>query len=105
MKRSWLSAVYILSVLTALFLSDSRAGAQAVFGNIAGTVTDPSGAAIVGANVLIKDVDRGTEYHTATKEQGGYEQGQLLAGPYTVEITAHGFTTFSRTAQVTFERR
>ena len=46
MKRSWLSAVYFLFVLTTLFLSDSRAGAQAVFGNIAGTVTDPSGAAI-----------------------------------------------------------
>ena len=42
MKRSWRSAVYILSVLTALFLNDSRAGAQAVFGNMAGTVTDPS---------------------------------------------------------------
>jgi hypothetical protein len=100
MKRSWLSAVYILSVLTALFLSDSRAGAQAVFGNIAGTVTDYSGAAIVGASVAIRDVDRGTEYHTATKEQGGYEQGQLLAGPYTVEITAPGFTTFSSSVQV-----
>ena len=50
--------------------------------------------------MTIKDVDRGTEYHTATKEQGGYEQGQLLAGPYTVEITAPGFTTFSSSVQV-----
>ena len=100
MKRNWLSAVYVLFVLTALFLSDSRAGAQAVFGNIAGTVTDYSGAAIVGASVAIRDVDRGTEYHTVTKEQGGYEQGQLLAGPYTVEITAPGFTTFSSSVQV-----
>src|SRR5580658_518232 len=100
MKRSCLSAIYILCLLTAVFLLYPHAVAQAIFGNIAGTVTDYSGAAIVGANVTIKDVDRGTEYHTATKEQGGYEQGQLLAGPYMVEISAAGFTTFSSSIQV-----
>ncbi len=95
MKRSCLFVGYLILVVTIMLFSQPYARAQAVFGNIAGTVTDPSGAAIVGASVLIKDVDRGAEYHTSTKEQGGYEQGQLLAGSYTVEISAPGFATFS----------
>jgi hypothetical protein len=95
-KRNWLLVVYLLTFLT----STPFALSQAVFGNIAGTVTDPSGAAIVGATVTIKDTERGSEYHTSTNGQGGYEQGQLLAGVYAVEIAAPGFSSFSSTVQV-----
>ncbi len=96
MKRNWLLVVYLLTFLT----STPFALSQAIFGNIAGTVTDPSGAAIVGATVTIKDTERGSEYHTSTNGQGGYEQGQLLAGVYAVEIAAPGFSSFSSTVQV-----
>ncbi len=76
------------------------AGAQAVFGNISGTVTDLTGAAVVGANVLMRDVDRGTEYHTSTNGQGEYAQSQLLAGAYRVQITAAGFGSFTSVVEV-----
>ena len=100
MQRKWLCVLSLFCLLTWVGTAPVPAGAQAVFGSIAGTVTDPSGAAITGANVLIKDDDRGTEYHTTTNNQGGYEQRQLLAGTYTVQVTAPGFESFSTTLQV-----
>ena len=80
MKRSWLSAVYILSVLTALFLSYSRAGAQAIFGNIAGTVTDPSGKRIVEARVIVTSLGTGVIKTATTNDAGIYAVTSLSTG-------------------------
>jgi protocatechuate 3,4-dioxygenase beta subunit len=71
------------AVLVALLVSVSSAWmafGQAVFGNITGTVTDQSGAAVPGATVAIADTDRGTTYTTTTNADGNYTQTHLLAG-------------------------
>src|SRR5438105_12712978 len=73
---------------------------QAVFGNITGTVTDPSGAAVAGAPVTITDIDRGTSYTTKTTSEGNYTQTHLLAGHYRVNIKAAGFSEFTATTNV-----
>src|SRR5947209_1175155 len=73
---------------------------QAVYGNIIGTVTDPSGATVPNAPIVVKDLDRGTTYQTTTNASGNYEQSHLLAGRYSVSVNASGFAAFEGTATV-----
>jgi len=82
-----LCAVILCSVWT------PRANAQAVFGNIDGTVTDPQGAAVVGANVTVTDQNKGTSEATTTNGSGNYSVTHLIPDPYTVKIEAQGFKT------------
>ncbi len=91
MKRSLLSDVFVLFVFLLVSAVGRVSFGQAVFGNIAGTVTDATGAAVPNANVSIHDIDRSTDTHTLTNGQGEYAQGQLLAGRYQVQVTAPGF--------------
>jgi len=96
MKKNKL--VYLLVSL--LLLLGQFAFGQAVYGNIVGTVNDPSGAAVPNATVIIKDLDRGGEYKTVTNARGNYEQTHLLAGRYLVSVTAAGFSLFESTADI-----
>jgi len=73
---------------------------QAVYGNIIGTVSDPSGATVPNAAVVILDLDRGVSYQATTNASGNFEQTHLLAGHYKVTITASGFGPFTATADV-----
>src|SRR5438876_123331 len=73
---------------------------QAVFGNITGTVTDPTGAAVPNAEIAITDLDRGITYTTKTTSDGNFTQTHLLAGHYGVKVTAPGFSEFSASADV-----
>src|SRR5437879_4100835 len=73
---------------------------QAVFGNITGTVTDPTGAAVPNAEIAITDLDRGITHTTKTTSEGNFTQTHLLAGHYQVKVTAPGFSEFSASAEV-----
>jgi hypothetical protein len=68
--------------------------AQATFGNLIGTVTDPAGAVITGAKVTITSIDRGTVQTTATNDSGNYIQTHLYPGRYKVEVEAAGFQRY-----------
>ena len=83
-----------------LLLFPSLSIGQAVYGNIIGTVSDPSGATVANAPVTVTDVDRGTKYESTTNASGNYEQTHLLAGRYKVTINAPGFNPFEATADV-----
>src|SRR5450759_205535 len=100
MKRLWFSWFLAFTLFTILLHGSSPMAAQAVFGRIVGTVMDASGAAVPNAQVLIKDIDRSTEYRTNSGGQGDYAQGQLLAGSYSVTVSATGFGNFTSTVQV-----
>ncbi len=65
--------------------------AQANFGSIIGTVTDPAGAVIAGATITIKSVDRGTVDTTKSNDSGNYIQTHLEIGAYRVDFAAPGF--------------
>jgi hypothetical protein len=69
---------------------------QVGYGDIAGQVTDPSGAVVVGAIVTATDVATGVKTVKPTNSVGFYEILDLLPGPYTVEAVAPGFKTFKR---------
>lgn len=59
--------------------------------NMVGTVTDPSGAAIPGAQVTITNTGTGYARTVETGAQGEYRLEFLPLGNYTVEISAGGF--------------
>ncbi|PYU00051.1 MAG: hypothetical protein DMG38_09190 [Acidobacteria bacterium] len=92
-------AIRFLLVLL-IFGSSRDSAGQAVYGNIIGTVTDPSGAAVPNAAAIIIDTDRGTTYQANTNASGNFEQTHLLAGHYKVKINAAGFTLFEASADV-----
>ena len=65
--------------------------AQSVRGVLAGTVTDPSGAAIAGATVTAKNHDTGVATTTVSTSAGVYRFPELPLGTYDVTATAPGF--------------
>ena len=79
--------------LVGLFLCASLAHAQAVAGNISGTVTDASGAAIVGAQVVVTNTGTGVALTTTSNDQGRYNAPDLIVGTYQVQATKTGFQT------------
>src|ERR1700740_815704 len=88
--------VPIATALLAAFASmASPICAQTYRGAIRGVVRDPSGAAIVGANVAAKNGDTGLARTTTTVEDGGYVIPELPAGTYQVEAESKGFGKFT----------
>lgn len=85
-----------LALAMALFVFLPRIVAQAVSGTIVGTVTDPSGAAITNAQVVVTRVGQETVYKTVTNDSGNFTQPTLPSGTYTVTIVANGFKKETR---------
>ena len=65
--------------------------AQGVNGTISGTVTDPSGAAIAGATVEVKNTATQVARTVTTNAQGRYSVPELIVGSYDVRISMMGF--------------
>jgi hypothetical protein len=90
----------IVGIVSFFLILNRTTLAQAVFGNITGTVIDPSGAAVPNAEVTITDLERGLTYQTKTNEEGNYTQTHLLAGHYEVRVSASGFAQLVVKAEV-----
>lgn len=89
MKRSALAAVGVIALLCTTLMPN--ASAQAVYGSILGTITDPSGAAVAGAKVIVTDERKGTKDETTTNESGNYSVTHLIPDTYTVHVEGQGF--------------
>jgi hypothetical protein len=85
----------ILSVILTLFLSAAMNFAQSTNGRIVGTVSDPSGAVIPGATIVVIDNQTKQERTVTATDDGTFTIPQLQFGSYTVTITAPGYKTFS----------
>lgn len=72
--------------------------AQVITGTILGTVTDPSGAAISGAKVEIRNTATNIASTTETTAAGDFVAPYLPPGPYVVRVEAAGFKTFTQSA-------
>lgn len=89
-----------LLLLAVLSILPEAVWGQAVSGKIVGHVSDPTGATIANAGVTVIDLDRGIKYENTTNEAGNYLQTHLLAGRYSVRISASGFAPFATTVEV-----
>lgn len=80
-----------IGVLTAILLMAVCVWAQKDAGTIAGVVRDSSGAVVPGVQVVVHDLDHGTDTKVTTNAQGEYVASPLRIGHYTVEATHSGF--------------
>ena len=83
-KMQWFIAFLILLCGTPLW-------AQLTAGSVVGTVTDPSGAKVAGANVTITNTSTGVAYSTVTSSQGIFTFPVLPVGLYEFTTDAKGF--------------
>jgi hypothetical protein len=65
-------------------------------GEITGTVTDPSGAAIAGAKVTVTNIATSAERTTTTNESGIYDIPALNPGTYAARVESSGFRVAER---------
>ena len=75
-----------------LLLSPTVAMAQSQ-ATLVGTVTDPTGAAVPGAEVTVSNLDTGSERAVETNEVGNFRVFPLNPGVYTVMASTSGFKT------------
>jgi len=85
-------------VLVLILLASPWSAAQVLYGTLAGTVTDSTGAVVPKA--LIKAVNTGTGlvFSATTNNDGTYSVNNMLQGTYDVTISASGFSTFEEKA-------
>ncbi len=84
-------------LLAGLVMSAAAGYGQAVYGSIFGTVTDPSGAAIPNATVVITDPSKGTSITVQANASGNYTAEHLIPDTYSVKVSAEGFKGFEAT--------
>lgn len=90
MKRLLL-ALTLCSWFSVLIFSPATLVAQGNRASITGTVFDPSGAVIVGAHVVARNVDTGIETPTVSNDRGIYLVPNLSPGTYSVFVRKEGF--------------
>jgi hypothetical protein len=86
--------VFLFSLLSLLVCVP--AVAQLDRGTITGSVTDPSGAAVPGVHVSVRNTATGVKFETTTTEAGQYNQPGLPIGNYEVKFSAEGFKELAR---------
>src|SRR5579863_603225 len=69
--------------------------AQIQNGQFAGTVTDPSGAAVANAKITIVNSGTGLSVIATSNATGAYQVSELPPGTYKITVEATGFKTFS----------
>src|SRR5215813_6904434 len=82
---------FVVCLLT--FSNSSPSFAQTSTGGLRGQVIDPSGAAVVHADVIVANPE-GKIVNGKTKNDGTYEFRGLTPGKYTVQVNAKGFAAY-----------
>ncbi len=83
---------FIISMFLLLF--GALASAQSFTSSITGAVTDPSGSAVSGAKVQLKNMGTADVHNVTSQNDGSYQFNNLLPGTYQVTVTAPGFKSY-----------
>ncbi len=98
MTNTWIQRLRIplmVGAVAALLATGPCAMAQIVYGQIIGTVTDPTGAAIPNASVVVTDVSKGTSVTLTSNGDGQFLVQHLVPDTYDVKVSATGFKGYS----------
>jgi hypothetical protein len=90
-----------LALLVGILLAGSFAtafGQATNAGDISGTVTDNTGAAIPGATVNVLNIDTGVTKDYTTNAAGVYDTSSVVAGNYKITFSKEGFTQLVRSS-------
>ena len=94
MAFDWGVMKSVVSLLVLLFALAAVMPAQiANEGAVLGVVMDPTGAAIVGAQVTVENLDTRFTKTVTTDGAGSFEILALPIGPYSVTISLQGLRT------------
>src|ERR1700690_1332118 len=93
-----LAVILLFPVLPAISAIPPRGGPTAA--DLAGSVADPQGAAVVKARITLLAFDREAALMTATDEQGHYEFHDVVPGKYMLKVTVAGFDAVDRDVDV-----
>ena len=93
-RRLW--RLVSAALLLAGFASLSIAAWGQASTSVRGTVTDPNGNAVAGANVMLADSESKTERTATTGEQGEYQFLLIPPGTYTLTVKAAGFRSYEQ---------
>ena len=85
-----------LTIIFVLALSLQTAQAQNVYGTIAGTVTDASGATIADTTVTLTNLGTSEKHTMQSSASGEYAFVNILPGHYRMEAEKGGFKKFVR---------
>src|SRR2546430_4765151 len=91
-------AAWVLSFC--LIIQPMPAPAQVLYGSIAGTLSDQSGAALANAHVIVTNPLTGLKREVDGNATGQYTVLNLPDGTYDIVITASGFREFKQTGVV-----
>jgi Carboxypeptidase regulatory-like domain len=92
LRRVRLLCGLIALILPLVSLLTERMSAQAISGDVIGTVTDGSGAVVPGVKITATNVLTAVKYKAVTNSAGDYRMSNLLPGEYSISAMASGFS-------------
>lgn len=81
------------AVLIVAIMSSIPSAGQVIKGSISGTITDPQGAVVPGAQVEGTNIDTGAVFTTTSDGSGLFRLNLIPVGTYDLHISAAGFRT------------
>jgi len=91
-RKSGSHKCYLLFALSVALVS-TCGWSQTQLGTVFGTITDPTGAVITGAQVAVSSLSTGLKRDALSDMNGQYHVVGLATGKYTVRIDKEGFQT------------
>lgn len=90
----------VLLCVLALVIVAPFANAQLSTASLSGTVTDPSGAVVPNAKIVLMQTSTNFTRTSVSKADGSFHEEFLPVGPYKIEVSAAGFKRLNRTGIV-----
>ena len=96
----WLRVSVVCSVVAVTLLPSSGVAWAQATAELAGRVTDESGAVLPGVTVTATQTDTGFTRPVVTDGTGAWIMSNLPTGPYRLEVSLQGFRTYVQTGIV-----
>jgi len=97
MLRRLYPSISLFMCVASLLIFSGLGNAQVDRGAIGGAVTDPTGARVANAQIIITNIETGQPVRVSTDDQGNYSAKLLKIGTYSVSATKQGFETTVQT--------
>ena len=95
-----LATAFVLVALLVALLQPPLFSQSTTSGDIAGVISDPSGAVVPKVEVTASNDATGAKLKTTTNSEGFYRFALVPPGPYTINVSATGFQPATTKAQV-----
>src|ERR1051326_1535995 len=81
-------------IVAAILLGGRPSAAQFTTGSLGGTVTDPTGAAVADAKVMVRNTETALTRTVQSASDGGFLFSSLPVGVYNLTVEKAGFSTY-----------